>query len=279
MREAGYTPRRGLERRIIVITGGCSGIGRQLAEDYLAAGATVVLVSDRADRLATAVTELRLKYPTVESFNCDVADSPAVAAMCQYVLRTHGCPHILVNSAGFATYRTIEESSLQELERLVDVNFLGAVRCSKGFMPSMIGGRAGTIVNIASLAGRLVMTPNGTYSAAKHALVAWSIAMRWELARFGINVNVICPGRVETAFFDHETFAMRAPRAEARFTVPVHSVSQQTIRAIKRNRGITYIPAILGPAIWMVNAFQPISGILYRRLMLSRIESVYQRGR
>ena len=266
-----------LADKLIVVTGGCSGIGRQLAEDCLALGATVVLVSDRPERLSIATSELRSEYTRVDSRACDVGDSGSVADMCEYVIRQHGCPHILVNNAGFATYRTIEESSLQELERLVDVNFLGAVRCSKGFLPSMIEKRAGTIVNIASVAGRLPMTPNGTYSAAKHALVAWSAALRWELARFGINVNVICPGRVETAFFDHETFAMRAPRAEARFTVPVHSVSQQTIRAIKRNRAITYIPAMLGPAIWMVNAFQPLSGILYRRLMLSRIESAYQR--
>jgi short-subunit dehydrogenase len=121
------------------------------------------------------------------------------------------------------------------------------------------------------------MTPNGTYSAAKHALVAWSEVLHYELARFNIQVNVICPGRVEaeTAFFEHETFRNRVPRAETRLTITVGDVSQATFQAIAHKHFLTYVPWTLGLVVWLTNAFPFLVKPIYRRLMLSRIESLY----
>ena len=96
----------------------------------------------------------------------------------------------------------------------------------------MIAKSSGQIVNVASIAGRLVITPNCTYTAAKHGLVALSEALRYELGYFGIKVNVVCPGRIETPFFDHETFQQREKRPETKYTVPIEKVSRGIIRAI-----------------------------------------------
>lgn len=265
--------------KLVLITGGSSGIGKQIAADMLRRGAQVILVAKGAEGLAQASHDLSGISSQVESFECDIGDSQKVLRLREYVLAKYGCPQIIINSAGFATYRTVEDSSLDEIEQMVNVNFLGAVRCTKAFLTCMIERRSGIIVNMASIAGRLVMTPNGTYSASKHALVAWSEVLLYELTRFGIHVHAVCPGRVEegTAFFNHETFKTRAPRAETRLTITVNDVSRATLQAIDRNRFLTFVPWTLGIVVWLTNAFPFLVKPVYRQLMLSRIESVYTR--
>ena len=257
----------------VLITGGSSGIGKRLAADLLRAGANVIVVADEPGRLRDAVKELSAISPLVTGVACDVGDRDRVRAMRDQVLEWYGCPDILINSAGFATYKTFAAMEIEEIERLVNVNLVGAMRCTRAFLPHMIERRSGAIVNMASIAGRLVMTPNGTYSAAKHGLVAWSETLRYELAGSGIQVNVICPGRVETPFFDHESFRTRGPRVEARYTITVEDVSRATRRAISRNRFITYMPRVLGLLVWLTNALPFVVKPLYGMLLTSRIRS------
>lgn len=261
--------------KLVLITGGSSGIGKQLAADLLASGSRVIIVGDRTDRLAEAIEELKAISPGVFPVACDIGDHQSITHMQKQVLSKYGCPDILINNAGFATYRTFENTDMTEIERLISVNLLGAMRCTKAFLPEMIVRRSGIIVNMASIAGRLVLTPNGTYCAAKHGLVAWSETLRYELAHFNIQVNVICPGRVETPFFDHETFQRRAPRPETRFTITVEEISKATRRAITHNRFITYVPWSLGLLVWLTNALPFLVKPLFGRLLLSRIKSIY----
>ncbi len=264
------------DHKLVVITGGSSGIGKQLAADFLRAGARVIIVSEKADRLTETTLELSTISKQVASILCDVNSRDSVQQMVKQVLQTYGCPDILVNNAGFATYRTFENTDLEEIERLMGVNLMGAVRCTRLFLPQMIERRSGTIVNMASIAGRLILTPNGVYCAAKHALVAWSEVLKYELTGFNIQVHVICPGRVEqTAFFEHETFRTRAPRRETRYTIRVKDVSKATLRAITRKQFLTYVPWPLGMLVWLINTLPFLVKPIYRLLMLSRIHSIY----
>ena len=137
----------------------------------------------------------------------------------------------------------------------------------------MAAGR-GEIVVMASIAGRLVMTPCGAYSAAKHALVAWAHTLKVELKASGIGVHVICPGRVETDFFAHESFEKRAPRNETRLTIPVETVSRAAISSIERNRFLTDVPHYYGVLVWLANTFPFPVGYLLDRLMQARVDSL-----
>jgi uncharacterized protein len=262
--------------KTILITGGSSGIGKQLASDLLRSGAQVVIVSEQPERLAEAARELSQISPQVAALTCDVGDSKSVVHLKDQMIDQYGCPDVLINCAGFATYRTVEGSDLEELERLVSVNFLGAVRCTRVFLPPLIARRQGVIVNMASIAGRLALTPNGTYCASKHALVAWSEILRYELTRFNLQVNVICPGRVETPFFDHQTFKERHARRETRYTTSLQDVSRATLQAVARNRFLTYVPRTLGVLVWLTNVMPFLVKPLYKRLMLNRVESIYR---
>src|SRR5260370_26385916 len=116
---------------------------------------------------------------------------------------------VLIKNAGYDGYRPCEESSAAEVLDILDVNLGGAMRFAKACLPAMIRQRSGRIVNIASVAGGLIITPNAVYCAAKTGMVAWSKALRHEVARFNVAVNVVLPGLTATQFHNHPTFRRR----------------------------------------------------------------------
>ena len=260
------------------MTGGSSGIGKYVALDLARRGARVVIASHDAERLARAGRELLDISP--DSFACagDVSSQDDMDELAYVVHERLGGIDVLINNAGFATYRTFADSEPAELTRLIDVNLAGVVRCTRAFIPGLIEQRSGTILNVASVAGRLPLTPNGTYAAAKHGVFALSEILGAELARFGIRVFLVCPGRVQTAFFDHATFRARAHRPETEYTIPIERVSTKIIRAIETGKRVTYVPWTFGLLTWAYSAVPFIAAPAFRRLNRSRIESYYSSG-
>lgn len=259
----------------VLVTGGSSGIGKQLALDMARQGARVAIVALDERRLRDAEAELRGVTAEAFALKGDVTRPEDVERLTVAVQERFGELDILVNNAGYAVYRTFEETDIDEICRLVDVNLVGAMRCIRAFLPGMIARRRGHIVNVSSLAGRIPITPNGVYCASKHGLVALSDALRYELHDVNVQVHVICPGRVETPFFDHESFRTRAPRAETRYTVTVEQISRATLRAIETGRFMTYVPWTLGVVAWSMNALPWLTRPLFGRLMVARIRSYY----
>jgi len=164
--------------RRVLITGGSSGIGRELARQWLGLGAHVFVVADAASKLEATVDGLRAIAPSVDMAVCDVANLAAVQAMADAYLARHGAPDILVNNAGYAVYQTFSELDPEEIARLIQVNFAGACYVTRAFLPSMESAGRGHIVMMASMAGRLPMTPCGVYSASKHGIVALAETLR-----------------------------------------------------------------------------------------------------
>ena len=224
--------------RLVVITGGSSGIGYAIAQRLTGLGARIVLIADDPHKLDGAVLMLGAAPGCVSSIVCDIGDATAIRDAMATLRREHGIPDVLVNNAGFAVYRAFEQSDLGEIERLLEVNFAGHVLCTKGVLDGMVARRHGHIVNIASVAGLFTLTPNAVYGAAKSGIIAWSRALRVELGRYGIGVSVVCPGRVETPFFEHETFKRRSVRRETELTVPLPVVVNAVLDAIVRNREV-----------------------------------------
>jgi short-subunit dehydrogenase len=257
----------------VLITGGSSGIGKQLAADFLRRGAHVTIVANEAPKLHSARAELSAISPSIWALECDVAVLAEVRRMAEEYLRQFGAPDVLVSNAGFAVYRLFQEMTAEEIERLLAVNLLGGCLIAREFLPVMVGAGRGHLVVMASIAGRLVITPCGVYGGAKHGLVAWAHTLKIELKRTGVRVHVICPGRVETDFFSHQSFVERAPRAETRFTVQVEAVSRATIAAIEKNRFMTYVPQAFGLLVWLAGSFPFPVRMLLDRLMEARVRS------
>jgi short-subunit dehydrogenase len=258
----------------VLITGGSSGIGKQLASDFLRRGAHVTIVSNDAAKLQSARHELAAIAPSVCALACDVAELADVHRMAHEYLLQFGPPDVLVSNAGFAVYRLFQEMASEEIARLLAVNFLGGCLVTREFLPAMVAAGHGDVVVMASIAGRLVMTPCGVYSAAKHGLVAWAHALKLELKRTGVRIHVICPGRVETDFFADESFVQRERRTEMRFTIPAETVSHATIVAIKKNRFMTYVPGFYGLLVWLAHSFPFPVRMLLDRLMEARVRSL-----
>jgi short-subunit dehydrogenase len=128
-------------------------------------------------------------------------------------------PEVLINNAGYAVYYTFDHMPSEEINRLIDVNLVGAALVTREFLTSMIGAGGGRIVMMASIAGRIPITPCSVYGASKHALVALADLLRIETSRFNMKVHVVCPGRVETDFFSHHSFkfGFSGPRLRGRF--------------------------------------------------------------
>jgi short-subunit dehydrogenase len=261
----------------VVITGGSSGIGKALALAFLRAGARVTIVGNQPARLEDALQEMKAVSPMATALQCDVSDLTQVRELVARQMDV-APPDILINNAGFATYTPVEQASSEEISALVGVNLLGAMYVTREFLPSMIARRRGRILNISSVAGRITITPNATYCAAKHGLVAWSDALSAELHQFGITVQVVCPGRVETPFFDHPSFAARPPSRTTSFSVPIEKVTRATMDALASNRFLTYVPRWFGLAARISGLAPATAHRLIGHVNRSRIAALYDRA-
>jgi NAD(P)-dependent dehydrogenase (short-subunit alcohol dehydrogenase family) len=260
--------------RKVLITGGSSGIGKALAFSLAEAGAEVSVVGKTQQGVDGAIDEFARSGLRVTSWACDLASEAATWQLAEDVVAQAGPPDILINNAGFATYRAFAQLEPAEISSLMAVNLLAPIRLTRGFVPHFLARGSGVIVNMSSIAGRIPLTPNMIYTTAKHGLVAWSECLRFELAGSGIQVNVICPGRVITPFFDHETFRVREQPREARHTVPLSLVVDRTLQAIIQNRFMTYIPRSFGFLAWTTNAFSALVHPAYAHIMRKRLQSM-----
>ena len=124
--------------------------------------------------------------PDVWSYACDIAVLDEVRAMARAYRERFDAPEVLINNAGYAVYYTFEQMPSEEIHRLFDVNLIGAALVTRELLPDMIRTGGGRVVMMASIAGRIPMTPCGVYSASKHGLVALAELLQVETARFNI---------------------------------------------------------------------------------------------
>ncbi|MGH7767437.1 MAG: SDR family NAD(P)-dependent oxidoreductase [Candidatus Binatia bacterium] len=229
--------------QVALITGASSGIGQRLAIDLAARGATVVGCSRSMERLKETADELKRHSPSSMVIACDVSEPKQVKHMVDKVMSQFGKIDVLVNNAGFGSYQSFAESSLEAIESMLRTNYLGTVYCTKEALPSMIARRSGHIVNISSVAGKIA-TPNmASYCATKFAQIGLSESLYYELRPLGIHVSVVCPGPVRTKF--RLLFDDLAPNAPAFVVLDTAAVSRAVIRTIENNRFEIIMPRAL----------------------------------
>jgi short-subunit dehydrogenase len=260
--------------RLVVITGGSSGIGYAVAERLAACGARLILVANDETRLAEARQRLEGRGSEVAAVVCDLADRAATRAAMRSLVERYGAPDVLINNAGFAVYRTFAQSPVDEIDDLIEVNFAAHLRCTRLLLDSMVSQGRGQIINVASIAGLMTITPNAVYCASKSGVVAWSRALRVELAQLGLGVSVVCPGRVVTAFFDHESFQQRKHRRETELTVPMSRVVDAILGAGIHNRELVVVPAYLKWVALLTMSVWPVRRV-YRTLLRRRIDDFH----
>jgi 3-dehydrosphinganine reductase len=222
----------------IVITGGSSGAGKELARQLLARGANVALLARDAQKLEAARNELagagRAEHISVHP--CDVT-SPEAVETTFASLRGDGID-MLFCSAGVLTEGRFDEQPLDAYHRVMNTNFFGTLHCVRAALPELRRSR-GRIVNIASVAGLLGVYGYGPYCSSKHALVGLSETMRIELAPQGVRVHLVCPPEFDSPMVDElERYRSRENRAMARGpgVMTVKSVAAEILAGLEKDR-------------------------------------------
>ena len=193
----------------VLITGCSSGFGKLSALHFARKGDTVFASMRniaKADELEQAKQAEGLP---IEIVQLDVTDDASVEGAVRQVIDASGGIDVLVNNAGLGHHGPVEETDDDEVKEIFETNFFGALRVTRAVTPKMREQKSGTIVNVSSLAGRVVAPYGGIYSASKYALEAASEALHYELHPFGIRVLLIEPGGFETAIESNRRLSRR----------------------------------------------------------------------
>ena len=174
-----------LARKVCIVTGAASGIGRASAELFAAEGATVVA----ADLDGTP-------------YRVDVGDEDETRALAAAVVAEHGRIDVLFNNAGIAGVGDVEETSLELCEQVMRVNARGVFLMSRAVVPAMITQRSGSIVNMSSAIAETGLARRVSYAASKGAVLALTKSMQVDLAPHGVRVNALLPGTILTPFVE-----------------------------------------------------------------------------
>ena len=201
-----------LEGRVALVTGASSGLGAQFARTLSQAGACVVLAGRRIERLKDLRAEIEGQGGDAHVVQLDVTDVASIKAAVAHAETEVGTLDILINNSGVSTTQRLTDVTENDYDYVMDTNTRGAFFVAQEVGKRMLGRAKGSapgtftggrIVNIASMAGLRVLSQIGVYSMSKAAVIHMTRAMALEWGKFGINVNAICPGYIDTEINHH----------------------------------------------------------------------------
>ena len=181
-----------LEQQVTLITGASRGFGLAAAEELTLRGHPVVATMRNPGRDAPNLSGINPEL--VEIAQCDVTDRASIAGSVEAGLKRFGRIDALFNNAGYGLYGPVEDLSDEEVSRQIDTNFIGQIRMAQAVLPQMRERNHGKIINVSSLAGRIVAPMMGLYAASKWAVEAMSEALRYEVSRWNVDVTILEPG-------------------------------------------------------------------------------------
>lgn len=264
--------RRSLSKKVVVLTGASSGIGRATALALAKEGAELHLVARREAQLREVCREAEARgAAAAEAHVLDVCDEQAMASMAAQ-LRARGGVDVLINNAGVGPLRGFLETTEDDWEWTFDTNVKAVVSGVRLFLPEMLERGRGTIVNIASLAG-LIGNALPSYCASKFAVVGLSESLAIEFGGRGIDVIVVCPGLIKTEIVEAATATGRAnpeiastlSKAADTMGVDAELVARDIVAAVRQPRFLVMTPT---HAAVLYRAHQTFPG-LTRRLLRS----------
>lgn len=191
-----------LQDRVAVVTGGSTGIGRATARELAREGARVAICARTEPDLEEAAREIRSEGGEVLAVTADVSSREDVERVASRTREELGPVDVLVNNAGIGVFGSLEDLRAEDFDRCFDVNVRGVFLCCRAFALPMAERGDGVVVNVASLAGKNFFPGGSVYAGSKHALMGLSKSLMVELRDRGVRVLTVCPGSVDTPFFD-----------------------------------------------------------------------------
>lgn len=183
-----------MSKKVIVITGSSSGMGKESAKALIQQGHTVYTLARRIDQMQDL--EIMGGHP----IQMDVSKESDIQEVVETVIEKEGKIDVLWNNAGYGLYGAVEDIPVEEARKQFEVNLFGLASITQKVIPHMREAKSGTIINTSSMGGKIYTPLGAWYHATKHALEGWSDCLRLELKPFNIDVVVLEPGIIETEF-------------------------------------------------------------------------------
>lgn len=181
--------------RVVLVTGGSSGLGRVLADGFAAAGARLAIVGLEPEGVRVASEEMAAQGVDVLGLTADITKQEDVDRIFQQTIERFGRLDALVNNAGRTSRGKVLDTTPEQFRQLLELNFLALVRCTRAAVPHLLQQR-GHVINIGSLASKSASRWVGAYPATKFAVAAYSQQLRLELSDEGLHVLLVCPGPI-----------------------------------------------------------------------------------
>jgi 3-dehydrosphinganine reductase len=270
--------------KLVLITGGSSGIGFALAKQLVTEGAHVFILARDKHRLASAVETLQqLAKPDqkIGSIQLDVTKSKELEAPLTKWIEKQGTPDLLVNSAGVAHPGYFQELATEIFQWMMDVNYFGMVNVTKVIIPYMIARGSGQVVNISSEAGFIGVFGYTAYGASKYAVRGFTDALRAEMKPLGVNLSIVFPPDTQTPQLEYEQqFKPAETKAIAGSSTVMtpEKVASIVIRNIKHNRYLI-IPGFEGKVFYRLTSIlkhstYPIMDMLVRSAQKKKLRDI-----
>ena len=187
-----------LKGKVAIVTGGGQGIGKAICLKLAEAGADVAVFDLNFENAQSTAQEIRKLSRKSEAFKVDVTEWKSVEDATRRAMESLDKVHILVNNVGWDRIQPFVETKPEFWNKIIAINLMGVIHCSRAVLDPMIERQAGKIINIASDAGRVGSLGETVYAGAKGGVIAFSKSLAREMAQYNINVNSVCPGPTDT---------------------------------------------------------------------------------
>jgi NAD(P)-dependent dehydrogenase (short-subunit alcohol dehydrogenase family) len=259
----------------VLVTGAAGGLGRALALGFAAAGARIVAL----DRDTAGLDSLRAEFESAGrdclALPCDVTDSAACEHAVAACVARFGGLDVLVNNAGLSHRSAFAHTELAVIRRVMEVNFFGAVNCTRAALPALVAAR-GLVIAISSVAGYTPLIARTGYAASKHALHGFFESLRTEVAPQGVAVTMVCPSFIATRIDRNALGGDGGPARHAQVTVgrplTAEAAAGRIVAAAARRPRMLFIGRTARQAWWLSR----VAPGLYERIMSRRLRGEMQ---
>ena len=251
-----------------LITGASSGIGREIACQLAPEARELILVARRMERLEALRAELERPGLTVQCHAVDVADGKQVDDLVRTLKASGTHVDFLVNNAGVGDHGLFEQSDWNRVKAMLDINIQALTQLTHAILPQLVESGRGAILNVSSVASFLPLPKMTVYAATKAYVTSFSEGLRGELRGTGVSVTALCPGPVDTEFFNiaERPEATESAPAPEFFKVPLEQVVREALNGVLRDRA----RVVPGKHVWLIMTIATLVPIAILRLFLAQ---------
>lgn len=259
-----------MKDKVVIITGGSSGIGKALAEKFGSEGSKILITGRSQQDLDAAVNEMRSRNIDIVGFRADVSKEEDNKAMAAEAIQRFGRIDILINNAGISMRALFNEVDLDVVKKVMEINFFGVLYATKYCLPEIIKNQ-GSVVGISSIAGYRGLPGRTGYSASKFALNGFLEVLRTELLNTGVNVLTACPGFTSTnirkrSLTKDGSHQGESPRDEENMMTS-EEVAERIYHAVVKRKRILVLTGLGKVAVWLNKVWPSLADRLVFKVM------------